>query len=71
MIAGECKFAGFWVLFFLDQLFWSVNFLHSTIDGERSEGVSISGWMSGYVMRYINIEIFLGSVSLVQQMTLG
>ena len=57
--------------FFLDQLFWSVNFLHSTIDGERSEGVSISGWMGGYVMRYINIEIFLGSVSLVQQMTLG
>ena len=57
--------------FFLEQLFWSVNFLHSTIDGERSEGVSISGWMGGYVMRYINIEIFLGSVSLVQQMTLG
>ena len=70
MIAGECKFARFWVLF-LDQLFWSVNFLDSTIDGERSEGVSISGWMGGYVMRYINIEIFLGSVSLVQQMTLG
>ena len=47
--------------FFLDQLFWSVNFLQSTIDGERSEGVSVSGWMGGYVMRYINIEIFLGS----------